>query len=416
LNQNINASMNDGAFLSWRIAYTGRIEVANPQNNGLGGVGAKGTIAESKMIAWVWLGKLLAQKRKEFEDFIRAASPKQSGVGGATGNLIGDVYDYLKNQKESNLGVTIYPVYISITDSIYSNAIQFTIGYLGFTTTELISQAVGLFEEIKIPGLDNGTWVKYLQETNAHKTDQVPFEANPLIVNLCHPLNMTSPGDAPNPVKKQPKKPDPLLHVSGPEEGRDWQDHKNRFTFYTEAGTVIGQRLDGQATAEDGGPMTAERFPKQNETLEDEMEFKPNPIADLYPPGSSGEAEARKNIRVYAPTRQRVYVRMKGHATRFSGPINAPVFVGVGDGIVIDENGVATIPDGSVTGALAHKYGTDYFDRNVTNTGLRDKNGKPVVIHHAQWEKWYVLDAPPKNGKYVTTGIPQRFQTGFNEN
>lgn len=418
LTQNVTSSMEDGAFLKWRIVYTGRIEVAAGNN-----VTKKVGVSDSKKIAWIWLGKILQEKRKLFEATIRNNAATKPQPGNEDRGILGQVYDYLKDFNSDNLGVLIYPVYMSITDSLYSNQIQFTIGYVGMVTTDLLAQSLGLFESISHDDLDPSSWVKYLADSDTHKnSDGMWVPKQDIIVDLCHTVT-SSPGDTPpSSSKKKSKRSEPLFSVTSPDKGKDWKIYENNFQFRNEAGTVIGQKLHNQPNT------TTELFPTPETPLDGtvnssgintkrgETDNVPDDAVYQYPSFSEGNPDPEQLLKVYAPTQRRIYVTMYGYAERFGGPINAPKLVGVGNGIVIDPaTGKASIPDANahLGGALAHKHGEDFITRGVKQTGLKDSKGKPVVLYYCGWNKTYVLDRVPSDGKMVTTGIPTRFQTNI---
>jgi hypothetical protein len=421
LTQNVTSSMEDGAFLKWRIVYTGRIEVAagNQFTKKIG-------VSDSKKIAWIWLGKILQEKRKLFEETVKSNAATKPQPGNDGRGVLGTVYDYLKDfSGGDNLGTLIYPVYVSITDSMYSNQIQFTIGYVGMVTTDLLSQSLGLFEPVTHDQLNPSAWVKYLEDTDTYKNSEgmwVPGKQE-MIVDLCHTVT-SSPGDKPTEVKKKAKKKDndPIFYVSSPEKGKDWKWYENDFIFYDESMNVIGKKLHDQPTT------TTETFPTTNPktpldgnvnaqgitTSPGETDNVPDDVVEQYPSFSAGNPDPENMLKVYAPTQRTIYVQMHGYAERFGGKINAPKLVGVGNGIAIDPaTGQAFIQDNSLGGALAHKFDQDQITRGVKQTGLKDSKGKPVTLFWCKWSKMYVLDRVPLDGKVVTTGIPTRFQTNI---
>jgi hypothetical protein len=420
LSQNVTSSMDEGGFYKWRLVYTGRIECANPSNDKNVG------ISDSKKIAWTWLGRIIQQKRKLFEQHAKSAvipanptEAEKTMFGTQVTPPSASQAD--PNYTTENLGVMIYPVYISITDEMYSNSISFTIGYIAIITTDLLTQSLGMFETIQLDQLNKDSWVKYLEEIDAHKLgtkDVLSPPSSELIVDLCHPVTANT-GDKPKTTKKKSsRKTEPLLYVSAPEKNKDWKTYENQFYFSVDTHNVIGKKLH------DGTSITTDLWPKDQtldgETVDGaiktrgEMSNIPDDAAQQYPTFSSGNPDPDKLLTVYSPTPHTIYVKMVGYAERFNGKINTPKLVGIGGGIKINtQTNKAYIEDNALGGALAHKYGQDMIERGTKNTGLRDSEGKMVVLHWARWEKTYVLDRVPADGRLITTGVPKRFENNF---
>jgi hypothetical protein len=419
LSQNISSSMEDGAFLKWKLAYTGRIEVV--KGNRKLGAG----IADNKKLAWVWLGKIIQEKRKQFEEVAKIASIPYDSANDKRGLVGQATYESIETQMNQsdlqNNGAAIYPTYISITDDIYNNTLNFTIAYVCVITTDLLGQAIGLFDVVRPEGLKDDTWVKYIQDTLTMEiADQHIFPKNEMIVDLCHTVTTpSSPGDTQTSNKKSTKKGDPLFYASSPEPGKDWKKYDNTFIFYDESMSVIGKKLHNQPDVTtdlwpvEGGqrlPLDGTQDAKGNILRKGETDNTPSDAVYQYPAFSAGQPDPENMLKVYAPTQRTIYVRMTGYAERYNAKINTPKLIGVGGGINVDANGKAFIEDNSRGGALAHKIDSDVIARGTKNTGIRDQEGKAVVLYWCSWDKMYVLDRVPVSGRVITTGIPHKFQ------
>jgi hypothetical protein len=409
ISQNITSSM-ETAFEVWKISYSGSIEVVRDRS-------PKGGIPIAKKMAWTWLGKFLQEKRKKFQEIIAFASnnrrvPVPPLPGTQKENPPADTYtqNYEWQQKypleKGDSGSTIYPLHISITDSLYSNVIQFTVVYVGHMTTTLMAKAVGLFEHVTVKGLTHKTWIEYIEATNADSIDSKSQQV--VVLDLCHNLDGSSGTDVALPKQTNAKKGigEPILAVTSPEEGKDWEDYKCRIRFIQDHKNIMSTKLH-DATTDTQDALTA----KMRESMDAEMDNKPFKGQDIELPKNVDNTEKRIQIKVYSPNPSLCYVELFGRAARFNNRINPPVLIGVGNGIGINPiTGKGEILDATLGGALAHQYGEDEVIREVTRTGLKDDKGREVVLHTCAWKRRYVLDRKPDNGKIYTTGLPQRFK------
>lgn len=420
LSQNMQSSLEDGAFLKWRVSYSADIEVVNSKT--------VGGISEAKKIAWVWIGKFLQEKRKLFEKVVLqntntinnpAPVPPNPAVGPLpplTGNTGVDTMVQMYNLGSSmselkgyNTGCMIYPVHISITDSIYGNFIGLTVSYVAIITSDLLGQACGLFDKVEIQGLNQDSWVRYAEATNVFTESIHTNEESEVIVDLCHPVSAPASQKKESSTSGSKKKTEPLLSASIPESEKSWEYYDNKFEFMDENFTVIGSRLHDRT--ED---TTDTVKPTQMEQYAAEMANVPFEVGGTPTPSSGDTADERKQVKAYSPNPPVCYVRMIGKASRFSGRINPPKLIGVGLGIGRDATtGKPMITDAAKGGALAHKYGGSNIRRWVEKTGLMDDKGKQVIRHHCVWNELYVLDRVPTSGQVNTTGIPHRFQQNF---
>lgn len=410
LNQNLSSSLEDGGFKSWKLVYSGTIEVVNSKTSG--------GIPEAKKVAWLWLGKILDEKRKQFESTVQgqlidrkkpvpAVQAGQDATAQAS-TMLANEYTYVPSLEADNYngGAIIYPVHISINDSIYGNVIQFTFGYVALVTTDLLGKAVGLFEAVSPKGLAKDSWVKFIAETKSDDASATVYEKNELIVDLCHSLS-TSNGEieeAHNVTETATNKS--LMAVTAPERGKDWEDYKCTFRFVQDHQNVISTKLHGDVTATQDA-YTSEQMQAINEEMKN---FPFTGTFSIPSSGSSPEAvEARIETKVYSPNPSLCYVEMIGWACRFNNAINPPNLIGVGQGLGLDENGKGKVIRPELGGSLAHQYGVDDIKRSVQKTGLRDKQGNEVYRYYCSWKRKYILDRKPANGQVLTTGLPHRF-------
>jgi hypothetical protein len=411
VNQNMSSSLEDGGFMNWKIVYSGTIEVVNAK--------APSSISDAKKIAWVWLGKFLQSKRTLFENTVTSSAipknkpvpPQNVNVGTETADAIYQyAYSWHPEMEASgyNSGALIYPVHISITDSIYSNVIQFTIAYVALVTTDLLAKSVGLFEPVKLRGLASDSWVKFIDTTKSDDESIETYEEGEVIVDLCHSLTTPSGKTEPATSRTENFKGEPILGVTAPTKGKDWIDYQCAFNFIQDHQNVMSAKLHDDTTATQDFFTTA-----QMQAINAEMENFPF-TGTFTIPGAENDPEAQEariENKVYSPNPSICYVEVKGYAVRFNGRINPPVLVGVGKGIAIDpQTGKGYIQDPDFGGALAHQYGEDKVSRKIERTGLRDESGREVVKHYCSWTRMYVLDRKPITGNLLTTGLPHRFK------
>lgn len=406
MSQTLTSSLEDGGFLTWKVVYSGNIEVVSPK--------APVTITDAKRIAWVWLGKILVSKRKLFESVVNnAARPKTKPIpdpqSGLLDSLYNEVYSWAPEAEADgyNGGAIVYPIHISITDNMFSNTLSFTIAYQALVTTDLITKATGLFESANRTDINivSDSWVKFINDTGVDKEKLNVYENSEMIVDLCHPV--TSPkGEVEKAHSRTEKyKPEPIMAVHSPTTGKDWIDYKCDFRYIQDHQNVISTKLH-DATEETQDSYTEEQMKHINEEMKN-FPFTGN----FYIPSSGDTGDKRVETKVYSPNPSVCYVEMKGYAIRLNGKINPPNLLGVGEGIGIDpDTGKAIIADPSKGGSLAHQYGEDKVTRSVERTGLRDTDGKEVVRHYCSWTRMYVLDRKPASGKTFTTGLPHRFK------
>ena len=399
LNQNITSSLEDGAFYKWKITYSGRIDAIRLP-------ASQGGVSAGKQLAWVWIGKLITQKRQQFEDVIRSNFNR---LNTTDKNAILDILDLPNDStnkdivNSQNATALIYPIYVSITDSLYSNILLFTVSYIGIMTTSLLGRAVGLFDRVNIPGLNKDDWIKAIVDgdvTTVSINSQYPKEE--MVVDLCHPISAPrAPVNPPNPRDTLNRTGDRILSMEVPDEGQDWTNYQNDIIYYDEAGTVVNSTLSpGDLPTQDELP------PVQNNVIPTEQDNAPF----LRSHGITENDLSRDVVKVYRASYGISKVRMVGKASRFAGKINAPKLLGVGPGVVYNKStGEVSINPSNAGGAIAHRLGTSKVLHQTKKTGLT-RDGSPVVQHECQWDLWYVLDRTPTNGKVSTTGIPNRFQ------
>lgn len=409
LSQNVVSSLgeNGGNFLRWRLTYTGSIEATKAVKTE--------SVHDAKKLAWFWLGKILQKKRQDFMTSILNAANRGSSILkdlGVSVNKDGD-QPIISGSEEyqalesiiPELQTLIYPIYVSITDNMYGNEIDFTVAYMITCTTDLLQRSLGLFDPVKADGLKRDSWVQYKIAVKGDGLNDI-FETGPnVIVDLCHPLssNEPSPGEQADPPEKK-RKSEPITAVSEIDKSKGtWESYENKVSIHEIPSTVIGSKLQPESG------NTVEQLFLNGQDLT-------NKPVQTGATGDEQYVREDKKLSTYSPTPSKVLVRMRGYASRFGGPINAPVLLGVGSNIGYDPNtGKAFLNytgGDTPVGALAHKYGEHQVHRKAEVTGLTS-NGVQVVRHICAWDKWYILDSIPNNGLVYTNGIPTRFQTTF---
>lgn len=410
LNKTVTSDLKAG-FLSWKVTFTGRIESVNPK-----GTSNTSSESESKKLAWFWLNRILLQERINFEEGIKLATSldNQKLGPGVTSVYTHSEEDAKKNDTytpekitKANKSFMMYPVFISFTDSIYSNSITFTVGYIAIVTASLLGRALNLFEPIKVEGLDSNTHVRYLNLSNVYSDSTTPFPSTDVLVDICNPLTPPAAG-ASNADGSPKSEPTTLTSVTKSDPGKDWTKHENKVTYVEKASTVKGKTLKPKLNPNTGAnsvKMTdAEKFPNTVSGDPGKRKINPEPqpnelLHTPLEPASLSQASpinaenALKDVTFYAPTQSTKYIVMEGVAERFGGPISPPKLISVG-------------------GAEAYAtsdLGMDIVEVNTKKTGLIDPDSVACDIYQVRWKKHYVLDGIPSSGKILTTGNPRRF-------
>lgn len=407
LTQSITSSLQDGAFLAWKLTYSGRLETVNAKN--------VSDNFQSKKLAFYWLGIIIRQKRIQFQNVITqsAASrgigsqqplpdgsapvfPEVGAVTEGSGNNA-KVKGYSYERATEGDEPIIYPTYLSISDSLYSNAINFTVSYYAVIGTSLLAKAIGLFEPLNIPGTDNKSWVKYLNDSQAYTESVNVMPSHYPVVDLCHPLSESPAKVTESSTSSKSTIGEKFLEVTYNEGGSNWIDYKNDFLFLNDSMSIIGTKLSTNDL------LTTDIDVNLNTKDAIEMEH-------AKPTFVSGDAEFAVDpgtVTIFSPSKTVAYVQMKGYAIRMGKPVNAPYLIGVGDGVVIDSTTGKPKLAAGAKGSLAHKYGQDKVVKTSTKTGMT-KDGKPVYTFKTTWVKTYVLDSIPNNDRITTSGVPGR--------
>lgn len=414
VSENVLSSLDEGggAFRKWRITYSGSIEVVKSKKNSV-------SVFDNKKLAWVWLTKMLQERRKQFQGIVEDRAAVQKTVSNMVpliktmeelDSFTANTFDEYTPVFGTNVECVIYPVLVSITDEIYDNIILFTISYAAVITSDLIIQSSGLFQPLKTDQLDKSTHVKYIQDTNAHDPSVQPYQSQEYIIDMCSPVIVSQETTQSSAVPTLRDKRNSLFAVTQPENGRDWLYYDIDFYYLDKSQNVIGTSLHNRPEE------VAELFPIQSntQTIDDEMKNNPFRNKDIVDSVSNPD-NYKEEVKVYSPTPNVCFIRMTGNAARFNGSITPPVLVGVGEGITLNASGKGVILPANehLGGALAKKYGQDIVKRKTTRTGLTDQRGKPINKVECYWVKTYILDRPPRSGKAFTTGIPQRFENDF---
>lgn len=424
LTQNVTSgiSEDEGGFALWKLTYTGQMECVNPKITGV-------TKTDAKKLAWFWLGQIMITKRLRFEavvrdihftsfdeiilpedtDFSVASGKLKADASEKTNSAAGDaqLFEDLSDETVTNRpDFMLIPTFVSITDNIYSNTIQFTFSYNAIVHPTALALCIGLFEPVDAPGLGRDNWVRYITDTQVFSDTTKPFAATEVIVDLCTPLVDTS---QPTDVQTGSVLASSFTigRISTSENGKLIRKYENKFTYMSDNHTITASKLVTEAPTNDeinldpvANPSdpTAANSPggmvgaKGNKLASDEVKNKPfNAIPEALQGPVSENTPSKETVTTNASISTK-YVIMEGEAVRYGTTINAPILISVG-GVKAHSTGV---------------FGLDVVEVRSDKVGLT-ANNRPCNMYTTRWKKHYVLESTPSSGRVKTTGIPSRF-------
>ena len=387
MSQNISSRLHSEGFTIWHMTISGRLETVNSKANY--------SAYKTKQLAFYWLGVLIRQRLADLDldnQYKTDEEDKRDVVGYSTDT---DMIKYARD----DLGPALLPKAISITDSMFSNAIQFSISWdiLNVQPQDILVLMKMFSSAHYGTSLQADTWVKFLKDTQAY--DEYNNESQPpeIIVDLCHQPEEPTPRTERD-FYSRPNTDGSFLDLGVIQKG-DWKLYVNKFRFHTESYAVTGNRLRHDITID----YALDEYPKSF-SIEDK-----SPLTGGENMISEGST-IQKEVEIDVSTLDTTYVVMAGYAERIGSPINPPVLIGIGNNITVNAAGKATAgADSCLAYRVTHpSLGGREVEPGEESTGLV-RNGKRVKIHTLRWKQVYVLDKAPTQGHIHTSGHPKRF-------
>ena len=399
IHQSVGSALKSG-FLVWAMNISGNLEIANGRkeyiqgpifNQGVTTGDRSGTsVGYSKLLAWFWLGVILRDRLN-----------LQRNLQGTPTSIYPVSVDSIKSKRKSGYEVVkgiketsksrrfILPTNIQVTDSLYSNQIQFTFSYrIHDVEPSNILKAVGVLTPVSIAGLKKDTWVKYLDYAGTYGINpSVPTKTD-IVVDLCHPINS---GSSYVPEEKKPNKIGSSLMSPQEDLEGTWPIHTNKFKFHILYPTTKATKL-----LDIGNVDEMKKYAQETQVLPSDHDSPINNDIDGVLGGIDPDSLYKMDQmdhELISTTPVEVYVIMYGRAERY-GPINSPILIDVG--------GVpATRIDDS-------PFGMSMEIPSQKDTGMLYKDGTRAVLHKLTWKLIYMLDSAPASFVTNTTGDPHR--------
>lgn len=350
LTESLSSSFSN-AFYEWDWRVSGNITVPHTSR----GTSFGSDTVNNKRLAWAAIGLILKERRA------RAAGLSY--------------YNATKNEtspSEYIHKVTFIPQNIKFDNEMFGMGISIDVSYLLLCPSELVLQASGMFDHVRVPGMTWQAWRDFLNRNNVLAPKIRPTPQQEMIVDLCHPLTSFPPGDSfVAPAQTTSRS---LFSAEAPEEDSSWVRYNNRFLFKNKSFTTVGTVLS---------PSAKQRYEEGARSPKDQ-----NELVVTKDDSSSGSRFMLPDLQTSAD--EICYVTMIGNAVRIGYPINAPELVAVG-------------------GAPVAKYGTDRIEPQSRPSGFK-KGSEKVSIYKLSWRKSYIITTNPQGWTVATTGLPQAYR------
>lgn len=431
ITRSISSDLENG-FTNWVLSIGGSIEVVNAKKTGFG-------VQFTKIIVWLYLLKILKTIRNRFESVIASNVVKDGNEAlksAINAELNGTEDDesptfypvnklspgtdsYGNNEKKSyEESITFYPVSISVSDEIFSNALSFSIVYNAVVSSDLIMFASGMFQPLDVQGADTSTWVRYLEDSGVYDDTLDPsIRQYEIIVDLCNPLQEQSVTEKVKPLpqvlldryKQSSHDFKSTADIADPK--KSWIHYENNISFYSSSGTVIGQKIS------EWNLNKVDKVYKNADGKEGDPGLAfggAHPWAG-FNGGSSSQIKNQEQLTILRNRQDICLVCMRGMAVRYGKNVMAPKLIGIGKGLKYNyQTGEVTYSETdpatgktvleSDRGAIAYPLEPRIVNKRVIPAFVQDKKFKTEIT----WELWYVLDRIPKTGEVITTGNPIR--------
>lgn len=341
-------------FYEWNWGISGSVTVPHTSR----GTSSGSDTVNNKRLAWAAIGLILKERRNRAIGLKYITAAKDDYAG-----------------KTNVHNVTYIPQRIKFSNEMFGVGISVDISYLLLCPSELVLQASGMFDYVRIPGMTWKAWRDFLSRNYALNPKFNITPQQEMVVDLCHPLTSSSPGNIP--IAPNQRNDRSLFNTEAPPEDSSWIRYNNKFSFKNKNFTTVGAVLSPSAKPKYEAGV---QDPKSESALE---VTKPNSESS----SSTGDRFMLPDLQT--STDEICYITMRGSAVRIGYPVNAPELISIG-------------------GAKVAKYGTDKIVPESKPSGF--KNGSErVSIYKLSWRKSYIITTTPKNWAVETTGLPQLF-------
>lgn len=350
LTESLSSSM-DSAFYEWNWRVSGNVTVPHTSR----GTSFGSDTVNNKRLAWAAIGLILKERRN------RAASLSYYNATKSESSS----KDYIQK-------VTYIPQNIKFDNEMFGVGLGVDVSYMLLCPSELVLQASGMFDHVRIPGMTWYAWREFLKKNNVLYPKVRPSPQQEMIVDLCHPLTSFPPGETL--VTPSQSSGRSLFSADAPPKESSWVRYVNKFEFKNKNFTTVGTILS---------PSAAPRYEESASNVKEQDSLT---VAPNY--GTSSNRFLKPDLQTSAE--EICYVTMRGNAVRIGYPINAPELVAVGESPVA-------------------KYGTDRIIPQSRPSGFKQGSEK-VSIYKLSWRKSYVLTKSPKGWTVQSTGLPQIYR------
>lgn len=364
--ESLSSSFENKGFSIWDWEFTGKVIVAN--------AGKNGSILKNKNVAFLAIIEIIRDRLAKATGKTFYHSDNSAGISGSTPATI-----YQKK-------VSVLPNRIKFTNSIYKNELSVDLSFSLFCSSDLLFQASGMFDAVRIPGMTWVEWAKYLKDNGVSTSAANMVPGYETVVDLCHPLTTIGPKPSIEEKKDTTLTLPPINTVFGPRmPGAEstWIDYRNTFVYMTKNFTVMSAPLSSDAkerqeSAPSGDPASSTK----------DVGEVPPVTSNSNPPALQTSAEPIS------------YVTMIGKAIRVGYPIEPPRLISVGgskailtgDDIVLRD----TLPSG-------------WTDIVIQATDKTPAQRGTVNIYMLRWRRTYALQTPPANWGANVSGKPEQF-------
>lgn len=350
LSESLSSSLDEG-FKIWNWGISGNVTVPHTSR----GTSSSSDTVNNKRLAWAAIGLILKERR---DRAIGLKYYNEAKDDYTTGSYIQDV--------------TYIPQRIKFSNEMFGVGLSVDISYLLICPSELVLQASGMFDFVRVPGM---TWQAWRDFLNRNYALTPKFNITPqqeMVVDLCHPLTSSSPGEIP--VAPTQKSGNNIFSANAPPEGSSWISYNNKFSYKNKTFTTVGTVLS---------PSAGSKYDQGSQNPKGESD-----LVVTKPNSATGDRFMLPDLQT--ATDEICYVTMRGSAVRIGYPINAPELISIG-------------------GAPVAKYGTDRIVPESKPSGFK-KGSEKVSIYKLSWRKSYIITTTPANWKVETTGLPQIYQ------
>jgi hypothetical protein len=347
-------------FYEWNWGISGSVTVPHTSR----GVSSGSDTVNNKRLAWAAIGLILKERRDRAVGLSYYTAAKDDYAG-----------------KTERQDVTYIPQRIKFSNEMFGVGLSVDISYLLLCPSELVLKASGIFDYVRIPGMTWKAWRDFLNKNYALNPKFNVTPQQEMVVDLCHPLTSSSPGEIP--VAPNQSTRTSIFSAEAPPEESSWIRYDNKFSYKNKNFTTVGTVLSPSAKPK------KEKGSQNPRSESDLIITKPDSDSSSgnFNSSSTGNRFMLPDLQTAAD--EICYVTMRGSAVRIGYPINAPELISIG-------------------GAPVAKYGTDKIVPESKPSGFK-KGSEKVSIYKLSWRKSYIITTTPENWKVETTGLSQTF-------